>query len=68
MNKTLIITIVLGILIVLAVAQTVQIYNIKTQASSGALGQVSTSTQTINTQAPSQQQAPVSAPAMVGGC
>ena len=67
MNKTLIITIVLGILIVLAVAQTVQIYSIKTQASSGALGQVSTSAQTINTQAPSQPQAPVSS-GMVGGC
>jgi len=68
MNKTLIITIVLGILIVLAVAQTVQIYNIKTKVSSGELGKVSSTTQNINTQAPSQQQAPVSAPAMVGGC
>ena len=67
MNKTLIVTIVLGILIVLAVAQTVQIYGIKTKVSSGDLGKVSSATQTINTQAPSQPQAPVSS-GMVGGC
>ncbi len=67
MNKSLIITLILGILIVLAVAQTVQIYSIKTQVSSGELGKVSGATQTINTQAPSQPQAPVSS-GMVGGC
>ena len=71
MNKNLLVAIVLGVLVVVAVVQTVQLVGLKNKLAGGTVQTGSASPQTTasgqsgNTQLPSNLQ---NLPSMVGGC